>query len=419
MARDRVFEGLVAKHPITVGIAVLVVCASLLGWLRSRMTSHIAPTTTDLEEAYRHKDANLVGHQSADAVVAAADGITVLCNTDANGAGDRAWVLHLDDSGGVRWQHAFPEGQGTFGTALTVSPDHGYVVSGNVQRGEMEFQGLTLRLSGDGSRRGVAAHGPRGVTGFSAAAVLAGGSIVVGGDVNGKGWLLQLDGALQATSERSLADMEGITGLAPLRDGGFALVGFEEKSTAGLGVARLAVYDAGGRERWHKRLPSDRRGELRAVTALTDGGLVGVGSTRLADQGRSRLWAIRLDDRGDIAWERLLGAPDEENRAMAAAALADGGVALAGHAVSADVDHRSIVVVRLGPDGAPRWERKFGGGRMDVARGMARTADGGMVVVGSTQSRGPGKTNVWILRLDAEGQLLWDKVLGAPVPELR
>ena len=98
------------------------------------------------------------------------------------------------------------------------------------------------------------------------------------------------------------------------------------------------------------------------------------------------------------------------------AAFPDGGVALAGHAVAADLDHRSIVVARLGPDGAPRWERKFGGGRMDVARGMTRTADGGLVVVGSTQSRGPGKTNVWILRLDAAGQLLWDKVFGAPAP---
>jgi hypothetical protein len=414
-----VFKGQVAKHLIAIGIAVFVVCAGLLGWIRSRMTSHIAPNMSDLEEAYRHQDPNLVGHQSADAVVAVADGITVLCNTDANGAGDRAWVVDLDLSGGVRWQHTFPEGQGTFGTALAASPDGGYVVAGNVQRSEMEFQGLVLRLGADGSKRGGAAYGPRGVTGFSAAAVLADGSIVAGGDVHGKGWLVRFDGALQATAERSLADMEGITGLAPLPDGGFALVGFEEKSTAGLGMARLAVFGIDGRERWHKRLPADRRGELRAVTALADGGLVGGGYTRLADQNRSRLWAIRFNDGGGVAWERLLGTANEETRAFAVTAFADGGVALAGHAVGADLDHRSIVVVRLGPDGAPRWERKFGGGRMDVARGMTRIADGGVVVVGSTQSRGPGKTNAWILRLDADGQLLWEKVLGAPVPGLR
>jgi hypothetical protein len=58
------------------------------------------------------------------------------------------------------------------------------------------------------------------------------------------------------------------------------------------------------------------------------------------------------------------------------------------------------------------WERSFGGAGDDVARGLARTADGGLVVVGSTTTRGVGKTNVWILRLAGDGALVWDRVFG-------
>ena len=31
-----------------------------------------------------------------------------------------------------------------------------------------------------------------------------------------------------------------------------------------------------------------------------------------------------------------------------------------------------------------------------------------------TMSKGAGKTNVWVLRLDANGQLLWDHAYGSP-----
>jgi hypothetical protein len=39
--------------------------------------------------------------------------------------------------------------------------------------------------------------------------------------------------------------------------------------------------------------------------------------------------------------------------------------------------------------------------------------DGGLVVVGSTP-QGPGKTNVWIVRLDPGGEVVWQRVFGAP-----
>ncbi len=71
-------------------------------------------------------------------------------------------------------------------------------------------------------------------------------------------------------------------------------------------------------------------------------------------------------------------------------------------------------MVRLVADGAVAWERAYSGEhKYDVACGLARTQDGGLVIVGATMANGSGKTNVWLLRLDRERRQLWDRVFGS------
>jgi hypothetical protein len=106
----------------------------------------------------------------------------------------------------------------------------------------------------------------------------------------------------------------------------------------------------------------------------------------------------------------LLGPPEEERRGRAIVALSDGGVAVAGAALRDD--RRGLRVARLAADGRLVWEHAYGGDNYDVASGLAATADGGLVLVGSTMSKGPGKSNIWVLRLDTDGRVLWDRVFG-------
>jgi hypothetical protein len=48
-----------------------------------------------------------------------------------------------------------------------------------------------------------------------------------------------------------------------------------------------------------------------------------------------------------------------------------------------------------------------------MVTGLAATHDGGLIMVGSTAG-GPGKTNVWIVRLDPNGDVRWQRVFGTP-----
>ena len=48
----------------------------------------------------------------------------------------------------------------------------------------------------------------------------------------------------------------------------------------------------------------------------------------------------------------------------------------------------------------------------DSAWGIAAAADGGFYVAGTTALRGAGKRDAWVRRLDADGEVLWERTLG-------
>jgi hypothetical protein len=83
---------------------------------------------------------------------------------------------------------------------------------------------------------------------------------------------------------------------------------------------------------------------------------------------------------------------------------------------------RDMWVVKTDKEGNKIWDKAYGGGLITVT-GMAATADGGFIVGANTQTSGTGigsdKTDttrggidVWLIKLDRDGNKVWDKTLG-------
>jgi hypothetical protein len=54
----------------------------------------------------------------------------------------------------------------------------------------------------------------------------------------------------------------------------------------------------------------------------------------------------------------------------------------------------------------------FGGAGMDRGFSVQQAPDSGYIIAGSTQSYGAGGVDVWLVRTDANGNMVWDKTLG-------
>jgi hypothetical protein len=376
-----------------------------------RVSAAIAPTPGDLAQAYRAHDPERAGHQQAEGVRVGPEGITVLCSANPTGDSEETRLIRLSDDGEVRWErHCAPE-HGA-GRAMAALPDGGFAIAGDVQRSELEYQAQLLHCDAEGQVLASRSFGPRGVTGFEVVTVLDDGSALAGGMADNRGWLLCVDAALRTRWELPLADVDTVRGLAPLADRGFALAASQDMSTTELGMTQLVVFTGDQQPRWRRRLPASGRGEPGALTALNGGSLVIVGHRSASERDAAQCWVLRLDAAGEPLWERLIGPANEERRGRGVAALADGGVAVACDGLRDG--NRGLRVARLAADGTVAWERSYGGGAraQDVAHGIACTADGGFVLVGSTTAKGPGRTNAWVLRLDGNGGLLWDRAFG-------
>ena len=60
----------------------------------------------------------------------------------------------------------------------------------------------------------------------------------------------------------------------------------------------------------------------------------------------------------------------------------------------------------------------YGGEAQDQAASIEQTIDGGFIVAGTTESKGAGLKDIWVVKVDANGALLWDKTYGGEGAEL-
>ena len=51
------------------------------------------------------------------------------------------------------------------------------------------------------------------------------------------------------------------------------------------------------------------------------------------------------------------------------------------------------------------WDKTYGGSGGDVAYSLIQTTDGGYAVAGGTYSKGAGGRDLWIIKLDEQGNL--------------
>jgi len=67
---------------------------------------------------------------------------------------------------------------------------------------------------------------------------------------------------------------------------------------------------------------------------------------------------------------------------------------------------------------ADLWQKTFGGAGIDEGHAIADAGDGGYAVAGSTNSKGTGEDDFWLIRTDGAGKLLWDSTYGTAASDV-
>jgi gliding motility-associated-like protein len=71
-----------------------------------------------------------------------------------------------------------------------------------------------------------------------------------------------------------------------------------------------------------------------------------------------------------------------------------------------------LYVHKIDECGVTEWYKRFGGGYEDGGKYITQLADGGYAVGGLCASSGAGAYDLWLMKLDVNGNLLWSKTFG-------
>lgn len=194
-------------------------------------------------------------------------------------------------------------------------------------------------------------------------------------------------------------------------DDGYVIVGDMDTLDADLDMFVLKV-DSDGYPQWHSAIGGNKNEWVDSVVQTSDGGYAVLGSSHSYGVEGICMVLVKLDSAGNQQWHSVfddsLGA--EISRFLVQSS--DGGYFLCGSADSHDVGDWDIRLVKADSQGNKVWDATFGGPEDESAGAVSQASDGGCVVVGSTMSYGAGATDMWLIKTDANGNMLWDKTLG-------
>jgi uncharacterized delta-60 repeat protein len=147
------------------------------------------------------------------------------------------------------------------------------------------------------------------------------------------------------------------------------------------------------------------------IRETVDGGYVVAGYTSSFGASGYDFWVLRLDSNGSITWQKTYGGSSSEY-AYSIQQTSDGGFVVAGYTSSFGASGYDFWVLRLDSNGSVIWQRTYGGLNDDEAYSIQQTSDGGFVVTGLTMSFGAWYADFWLLKLNSSGDIAWQKTYG-------
>ena len=225
-------------------------------------------------------------------------------------------------------------------------------------------------------------------------------------------WLVRLDAAGNVVWQRSYggSGRDEIETLHPTPDGGYIGIGLSSSFGASNHAPLVLKFDANGNVQWQKTYLSSGRDWGFDIVQTSDGGYVIPGMTDpCACGGTTQGTIIKIDASGGILWQKIYTG---QSTFSSIRQTSDGGYILGGATASFGAGGGDALVIKLDSNGNIQWQNNYGGSGYDAAVIIQLTNDGGFILAGSTQSFGSGGTDAWLLKLNSDGSVAWQKAYG-------
>lgn len=236
-------------------------------------------------------------------------------------------------------------------------------------------------------------------------------------------------------------NLDYLADILALSDGGWLLGGFSQSPPSGNKTSPhfgsrdywIVRIDADGNKLWERSYGTAAMETLRSLARIPAGGFILAGQIYpTSASGITDWWILRIDETGDVVWEKTFGGSGFEEWPRAHVNSA-GEITIAGYSSSTDgsrasvlpgMNHEDYWLVRLKSDGSLIWEKSYGGIDSDYLYSSAPVDGGGTILAGSSSSSPSGNKTTpfygagqqwgdyWVVRTGDDGDIVWQRTFG-------
>ncbi len=255
-------------------------------------------------------------------------------------------------------------------------------------------------------------------------------------------WIVKLAANGQIIWEKSLGflGVDKANAVVETSDNGFLITGvIDVTASGGLGNSKTSRHAGGdywvtkinqnGTVLWTKFYGGNLSETPYDLVQTDDDGFLIVGTSDSNDvdiknnKGSYDFWIIKIDKLGVLVWEKSFGGK-EIDEAYGISKTTDGNYIVVGNTRSNSDDvavnngDADLWLIKISPSGQLIWEKTFGGLSFEVGRSIQTVQGGDFLVSGSSRSINGdlsinnGQNDVWLLMINSNGSIVWQKSLG-------
>lgn len=154
-----------------------------------------------------------------------------------------------------------------------------------------------------------------------------------------------------------------------------------------------------------------------------DGGFIIAGTTKGASSGDD-IFVIKTDDKMKIQWSKTFGGNNDDvlfdrdpiqpigQIAKPVTATPDGGFLVLGHTSSFGQGFSDMYLLRLDQNGNLIWSRTYGTDKIERGISVNQFSNGDLLLSGDVEPGPFGGKDIYLVRTDANGSMQWTKRIG-------
>jgi hypothetical protein len=326
------------------------------------------------------------------------DGGYIITGTTSSfdGSGSEVWLIKTDDNGNKVWDRTFGGTGDAVGNSVQQTNDGGYIITGTTS--SIGGDVWLIKTDSTGNKVWDKTFGATSSTdvGYSVQETTDGGYIITGqygtGDYNL--WLIKTDSSGNKVWDRTFRGSG--RSVQQTTDGGYIVTG------ANSDEVWLIKTDSSGNEVWNRTFGGAAWEYGFSVSQTFDGGYIITGRSYSSFYGIDVL-LIKTDVDGNKVWDRTYGGTGYDE-GLSVQQTIDGGYIIIGDTTSFSADGSiDVWLIKMDDNGDMVWDKTFGGTNNDYGTSVQQTTDNGFIITGYTSSFGAGRTDVLLIKTNENG----------------